>query len=241
MRKHTLLLSLLNISLLLSSCSYSQYGAVASGSTLGGMLGSSIGGLMGGPRAPDKGTIAGMILGGAIGAAATAQQNTAKRHTPQPVQAPNNTDYTDDTYNSTGSNNDVQFSTYNNPHYKAPRAAYDDVQYLEVSNLQFIDSNNNRRLDTDEKAYIVFDIHNRSNKILYNITPNIVCSSKRVVVSVPATITTILPGQGIRYKAAVVAIRRIKNQPLHFSISFGSEKQQVVVKTFSIWVVGEMS
>ena len=161
MRKHTLLLSLLNISLLLSSCSYSQYGAVASGSTLGGMLGSSIGGLMGGPRGSDKGTIAGMILGGAIGAAATAQQNTAKRHTPQPVQAPNNTD---DTYNSTGSNNDVQFSTYNNPHYKAPRAAYDDVQYLEVSNLQFIDSNNNRRLDTDEKAYIVFDIHNRSNK-----------------------------------------------------------------------------
>lgn len=222
------------MSLLLSSCSYSQYGAIASGSSLGGILGSSIGGLMGGPRGSDKGTIAGMILGGAVGAAATAQQNSANRHTPPSEQHHNNTDYADDTYNSTGNNNDVQFSTYNNPQYKAPQAAYGDVQDLEVSNLQFIDSNNNRRLDTDEKAYIVFDIHNRSNKTLYNVTPNIVCSSKRVVVSAPATVTAILPGQGIRYKAAVVAIRRIKNQPLHFSISFGSGKQQVVVKTFDI-------
>lgn len=36
--------------LLLSSCSYRQFGAVATGSSLGGMLGSSIGGLMGGYR-----------------------------------------------------------------------------------------------------------------------------------------------------------------------------------------------
>ena len=73
------IVSLLGLSLLLTSCSYNQYGAVATGSSLGGMFGSSIGGLMGGPRGADKGTVMGMVIGGAIGAAATAPRNHNNR------------------------------------------------------------------------------------------------------------------------------------------------------------------
>lgn len=62
-----LVLSILCTGLILSSCSYNQFGAVATGSSLGGMLGSSIGGLMGGPRGADCDTIAGMVIGGAVG------------------------------------------------------------------------------------------------------------------------------------------------------------------------------
>ena len=50
----TIVVPLLSISLLFTACSYNQYGAVATGSSLGGMFGSSIGGLMGGPRGADR-------------------------------------------------------------------------------------------------------------------------------------------------------------------------------------------
>lgn len=217
--------------LLLSSCATTnsnQFGAVATGASLGGMFGSSIGGLLGGPRGADKGTIAGMVIGGAIGAAATTQKKS---------KVPVIKDYnynTDDTYNGTGKNSDVQYGTYNSPQYQSPYALHSEVMDLEVSNVHFLDDNNNQRLDNNEKAFIVFDIRNTSSKTLYNITPNLTCNSKRVVISAPATIASLLPGQAIRYKASVVAVRRLKQPHVQFSISFGQGNQAVVAKTFEI-------
>lgn len=208
----------LSLAMGVSSCSYNQFAGVATGSSLGGMLGSSIGGLMGGPRGADRGTLAGMIIGGAVGAAATAP------HTPK-------ADTQNDSY---AYGNDVQYGTYNNPRYKSAVAAHSDLQSLEVSNIHFLDDNNNQRLDADEQACIVFDIYNRGSRTLYNVAPNIVCSNKRVGISPAATVASVLPGQGIRYKAAIVAPHRLKGQPLRFTISFGTGKQAVVVKEFSI-------
>lgn len=218
--------------LLLSSCATTnsnQFGAVATGASLGGMFGSSIGGLMGGPRGADKGTIAGMVIGGAIGAATTAQKKKGK--------APTIKDYNyeaDDAYNGTGKNSDVQYGTYNSPQYQSPYAQHSEVMDLEVSNIHFLDDNNNQRLDNNEKAFIVFDIRNTSSKTLYNITPNLTCNSKRIVISAPATVASLLPGQAIRYKASVIAVRRLKQPHVQFSISFGQGKQTVVAKTFEI-------
>lgn len=208
----------LSLAMGVSSCSYNQFAGVATGSSLGGMLGSSIGGLMGGPRGADRGTLAGMIIGGAVGAAATAP------HTPK-------ADTQNDSY---AYGNDVQYGAYNNPRYKSAAAVHSDLQSLEVSNIHFLDDNNNQRLDADEQACIVFDIYNRGSRILYNVAPNIVCSNKRVGISPAATVASVLPGQGIRYKAAIVAPHRLKGQPLRFTISFGTGKQAVVVKEFSI-------
>lgn len=218
--------------LLLSSCATTnrnQFDAIATGASLGGMFGSSIGGLLGGPRGADKGTIAGMVIGGAIGAATTTQKKKEK--------APTIKDYNyeaDDAYNGTGKNSDVQYGTYNSPQYQSPYAQHSEVMDLEVSNIHFLDNNNNQRLDNDEKAFIVFDIRNTSRKTLYNITPNLTCNSKRVVISAPATIASLLPGQAIRYKASVIAVRRIKQPHVQFSISFGQGRQTVVAKTFEI-------
>ena len=230
------ILTMLCMSLTLTSCSYNQFGAVATGSSLGGMLGSSIGGLMGGPRGSDKGTIAGMVLGGAVGAVATATRN--QHNQPRTVQSYNSSSqtYQDDAYNSSSSGNDgvVSYDTYNSSRYRVPSAAHSDLEDLEVSNIHFLDDNNNQRLDDGERALIVFDISNRGAKTLYNVAPNITCSSKRVAVSPAATIASVLPGQGIRYTASVVAVRRLKDAPLRFTVSFGTGKQQVVVKTFEI-------
>lgn len=184
---------------------------------------------MGGPRGADKGTIAGMVIGSAIGAATTAQKKKGKAPTIK------NYNYdTDDAYNGTGKNSDVQYGTYNSPQYQSPYAQHSEVMDIEVSNIHFLDDNNNQRLDYDEKAFIVFDIRNTSSKTLYNITPNLTCNSKRVVISAPATVASLLPGQAIRYKASVIAVRRIKQPHVQFSISFGQGKQTVVAKTFEI-------
>lgn len=218
--------------LLFSSCATTnsnRFGAVATGASLGGMFGSSIGGLLGGPRGADKGTIAGMVIGGAIGAATTAQKKKGK--------VPTTKDYnynTDDAYNGTGKNSDVQYGTYNSPQYQSPYAQHSEVMDLEVSNIHFLDDNNNQRLDNNEKAFIVFDIRNTSSKTLYNITPNLTCNSKRIAISAPATVASLLPGQAIRYKASIIAVRRLKQPHVQFSISFGQGKQTVVAKTFEI-------
>ncbi len=213
-------IALMAVPVLLSSCSYGQFAAVGTGGGLGGMIGSSIGGIMGGPRGADKGTLAGVVIGGAIGAVVSSQ--TAQR---------------DNSRQYDGHNNDcngVQYDTYNQQQYRIPAAVNSDLAQLEVSNVNFVDSNNNRRLDNGEKAYLVFDIYNRSGKTLYNVAPTIKCSSKRVAISSPATVESVQPGQGIRYTAAVVPVRKLRNEPLTFTVSFGSGQEEVVAKTFSI-------
>ena len=195
------------------------------------MLGSSIGGVMNGPRGADKGTIAGMVIGGAIGAAVTTH-NSAKQNTNHTASRNSKKSSEDDVYSY---NDNVQFDTYNSSAYKSiPTANSADLECLRVGNIRFLDANNNHKLDNNEKALIVFDIYNRGNKTLYNVTPNVSCNSSKVALSAAATIESIQPDQGIRYKVEVVAVKKLKETPLSFTISFGKGKQQVVAKTFSI-------
>ena len=230
MNQRNILLATLCLSLFTTSCSSSQFSTILSSSSVGGILGSSIGGVMNGPRGADKGTIAGMVIGGAVGAAVTTHNN-AKRNAPKNSNTPQDTE--DDAY-SYSNNKGVQFDTYNKPGYNVAKAELSDLASLEVSNLHFVDSNNNRKLDNDERAYIVFDIYNRGSKTLYNVTPNISCDSKRVAISSPASVATLLPGQGIRYKAEIVAVKKLNGQTLHFTIAFGKGKKQVIAQSFSI-------
>lgn len=207
--------------LLLSSCSYRQFNAVATGSSVGGMLGSSIGGLAGGPRGYDTGTLAGMVIGGAIGAAVTA---------PKQNESDSRTSTAGDVYET----EEVRYGTYRSPKYTAPAATRVDLSELEICNVHFLDVNNNARLDLDEEACIVMDIYNRGNRTLYNVTPTITCSSRRVCISPAATVNSLQPGQGIRYRASVKATRRVKDEAVLFYVNFGSGKQTVKAKTFKI-------
>lgn len=220
-------LFLLSSLLLLSSCSYRQFGAVAAGSSLGGMFGSSIGGLTGGPRGSDKGTLAGMVIGGAVGAAVTAPRS-------QDRSGNSGDPYYTESESYSRNHDGVQYDTYNSSRYRSPEAANSDLMALEVSNIYFLDENDNRRLDTGEQAYIVMDIYNGGQRTLYNVTPHITCDSKRVVVSPPATIASIAPGRAVRYKAAVRAYRKLRDGRLVFTVSFGTGSQKVVAQTIRI-------
>lgn len=218
-----LLLTVLSLSVLLSSCSYSQYSAVAGGASLGGMLGSSIGGIMGGPHGSDKGTLAGMVIGGAVGAAVTAprSQHPHKSKGKQPTQPKQNTDY-DDVYDSDEHYSNEATSTPVLPIYTpSSTASKANGAKLRVSHLRFVTPHPHQRLEAGQKAYIEFELRNQGTRTLYNITPIIRCKSKRIVISAPTTVVSLPAGRGIRYRATVVAVRQVKKKNLQFTISVG--------------------
>lgn len=221
---------LMAASLLLPSCSYSQFGAVAAGSSLGGMFGSGIGGLMGGSRGADKGTLAGMVIGGVVGAAVT---SSSREKTEAPSAPAENYDDVD-VYNRRSSSDDVLYGTYNSPRYQSPAAGANDLRAVGVDNLHFLDANDNRCLDREEDAFIVMDIYNRGRRTLYNVTPRISCDSRKVIISPAAAISSLQPGQGVRYKAAVRATGRVKKGCVVFTVSFGTGRQAVSARQFSI-------
>ncbi len=218
---------LLSVALLGASCSdYRQFNAVVAGSSVGGMFGSSIGGIIGGPRGYDVGNLTGMVVGGAIGAAAAQPK--------QPKTEKQSRSANDDVYHF--GSDDVQYDSYNKPKYTSPAAAQRDVEFLEVTNLHFLDSNDNHCLDRGEEAMLVMDIYNRGDRTLYNIAPQITCSSKRVAISPAATVSALPAGQGVRYKAMVKAVRRISDEWVVFDVAFGTGKQAVRAKQFKIRV-----
>lgn len=218
---------LLLSSLLLGSCTSSQFAGVTAGSTLGAMFGSSIGGLIGGPRGSDIGTLTGMVLGGATGAAVTSGQNG---------DAPDRTDYDSD-----------------RPRYQEYQDSYDrerycPVQYgrsyeptrtyaapkLEVTAIRFNDSDGDRCLRSGERAYIELDIYNRSGHELRDVAPIISCDNRRIALSPPAKISVLPAGRGFRYKAEVVAPQRLRNGQATFRVAFGTDRQAVTASTFRI-------
>lgn len=219
-----IILSFLFMSFLITSCSYRQFSAVATGSSLGGMFGSSIGALSGGWRGYHKGAVAGMIVGGVVGAAVTApREDTPTRE--ESVYRD------DDRYLEP---DEVAYGSYNSPRYRTPKTASGAWNDLVVTNLRFLDANGNECLDPNEQATLVMDVYNRGIEPLYNVTPLITCESSRVAVSPAATVESIQPGQGIRYKTSIRASRRLPDEPLLFHVNFGTGKAQVRAKSFRI-------
>lgn len=244
--KKTISVSLLALTVLLSSCSTQQFGAAATGSSLGGMFGSSIGGLMGGWRGSNKGTLAGMVIGGAIGVATTTPRKDKTRSSADDYEAERDVAqynrhsssayikgdkdeiYTDE------NDTQVQYGTYNRPEFRSGVATISDLRGLRVSNVHFLDSNDDQCLEKNEEAYIILDIKNYGDKMLYNITPLVTCNNSRVMISPAATITSLGPGRGVRYKTAVRARRKLSAEPLQFRVEFTNNQDLVLAKKFII-------
>lgn len=208
--------SLVALLLVFSSCTTKQYVGVATGSALGGMLGSSIGGIMSGPRGSDKGTLAGMVVGGIVGAAVTAEQS----------QTPSSSSKSTTSKNVSS---EIEYGTYSHD-----VSLTSDLDYIEVTNVCFLDTNDNQCLDPSEEAYIEMEIYNRSDNTLYNLTPQIVCSNSKVRFSTPATVSSIPSGSGVRYKSAVIAPKHLSEESLQFTVCFSSGSSTVEAKTFNI-------
>ena len=204
MKKITLFLAAL---LLMGSCSSYQFGGVVTGSSLGGLFGSAIGGILGGPRGHDAGAAIGMLAGAAVGAAAT---------------APKTDSYQEEVY--------YESRRPSSHYYPQPSQPYYNYN-VEVTNVCFQGEDNNRRLDANEKAYLTMDFYNRDSQAYYDLSPRIVCSNSKVRISPATIIGQIAPGQGVRYRVALVGGRRMRaNEVLTFSVYLGDQ----LVKTIHL-------
>lgn len=226
--------TLLLCAALLSSCTFRQYEGVATGSTLGGLFGSAIGGLLGGYDGYEKGTVIGMVAGGVAGAvvADKADKKAQERYESSRYNrdyAYENRDYAYD--------NDGYYYDNSISYGRSERYDYESMNRwadLDIVNVQYKDRNGNRTLEAGEEVFVTFDIRNRGRQTLYNVAPRIATNNRHISVSPPAIISTLSPGQGVRYKAAVRASRGLKNGEAIFTVTFGNGRDAYTAKTFRI-------
>lgn len=194
---------LLICALFFGSCSsYQSFSGAVAGGSLGGMFGSAIGGIIGGHRGADAGTAIGVLAGAAIGSQAA--KGKSERTTPSTPY-----DY--------GRNDDLEYGRIERP----SNTAY-QWQNLEVSDIRFFDTNDNRALDAGEQAYIEMNIYNNGNVPLYDLVPTIKSDNKRIRISPSAIIAKIEPGRGVLYRAAVIATDRLRSGNAVFSVFIGN-------------------
>ena len=212
MNKKTVFAGLMVSALLLSSCqSMNQFYGVTTGASIGGMFGSAIGGLADGPRGSDMGTVVGMAVGGIIGAAATAPKTN------------------DGNYRSSDYYYDYDMDDYRQNNSYSPFAS------IEIEEMRFVDENNNRALDAEEHAKLVFIIRNTGRNYVYDIAPVITVSgTKEIYLSPTAIVKELGPGKAVRYQSEIVATRKLKNGSADFSIGFSDGDKLYTLRSFQL-------
>ena len=210
--KKTVFATLTATALLMSSCqSMNQFYGATTGASIGGMFGSAIGGLADGPRGSDLGTVAGMAIGGIIGAAATAPKTD------------------DGNYRSSD-----YYYGYGQEDYRQNNA-YSPYANIEIEELRFVDDNNNRALDAEEHAKLVFIMRNTGRDYVYDIAPVITVSgTKQIYLSPTAIVKELAPGKAVRYQAEIIATRKLKNGTADFSIGFSDGDKIYTVSSFQL-------
>lgn len=197
---------LIAVALGLGSCSsYQSFSGAVAGGSLGGFFGSAVGGIIGGSRGADAGAVVGVLAGAAIGAKAAKGQEQ------------NRSSYEYNDYNS-----DLEYGRIERRSISA-----NAWQSVEVSNVRFFDTNDNRALDAGEQAYIEMSIYNNSGVPLYDVVPTIKCDNKRVRISSPAMIAEIESGRGVLYRVSVAGTERLKESDAVFSVYVNNNRTPV--------------
>ena len=210
MHKSLLLFTLAALIGLTSCGSYDSFSRTTTGMSLGAMFGSTIGSIVGGYRGADAGTLIGGAVGGVVGAASAEAAANRRREAAESV--PRNS------YRS------AQPLEPSYGRYDETRNYSATVGQLSIENIVFADANNNHVLESGERAYITCDIYNRGTQAVRNVAPVVGCNEKRIAIS-----------PTMRYKAAVVAQRRLKDRVVGFSILVSDAAgRPLVMQEFSI-------
>ena len=212
MNKKTVFVGLIATALLMSSCqSMNQFYGATTGASIGGMFGSAIGGITDGPRGHDLGRVVGMAVGGIIGAAATAPKTD------------------DGNYRSSDYYYDYDMDDYRQNNAYSPFAS------IEIEELRFVDENDNRALDANEHAKLVFIMRNTGRNYVYDIAPVITVSgTKEIYLSPTAIVKELAPGKAVRYQSEVVATKKLKNGVADFSIGFSDGDKLYTMSSFQL-------
>ena len=175
------------------------------------MFGSAIGGIADGPRGSDMGTVVGMAIGGIIGAAATAPKTD------------------DGNYRSSD-----YYYEYGRDDYRQNNA-YSPYASIEIEELRFVDENNNRTLDANEHAKLVFIMRNTGRDYVYDIAPVITVSGTREIYLSPTAIVKELgPGKAVRYQSEIIATKKLKNGTVSFSIGLSDGDKLYTMRSFEL-------
>jgi hypothetical protein len=214
-----LLLISMGVALLLSSCgSYTATGAYVGGG-FGNVVGSAIGGIAGGHRGHHLGsligTVGGMVAGAAVGAAVdNAQRDRVEQPRRKPVRE----------YDGNGMTPAIDNSGFDAGMHGDDRIDFDDMRMptsLEIRNARIVESSNDGVLTRGEECTVVFDIMNVSASPVYDINPLVtdVTGNKHVKISPNLHIESIMPYQGMRYKATLKADDRLKDGQIVVRVS----------------------
>ena len=205
------LILLLSVLLVLSSCSSYKAAGAYTGAHFGSVIGSAIGGISGGWRGSDVGTLIGMAGGAAVGAAigAAADNAEANRRADryEKVNGKNARRAAENSgYNSYGRGDDrISFDGMSGS-YAAPSA-------LHISNVQLFDASQDGKLTRGEVARVVFEIHNSSSSPVYGVQPSVceVSGNKHIHISENILVECIQPKETIRYTAQIKADNGLRN------------------------------
>lgn len=235
--------------LLLSSCgTYTGQGAYVGG-TFGSLLGSAIGGISGGWRGEHVGSIVGLaggaVVGAAIGSAADqkAQERVAQyeRQRNSDRQYGDNRQYGDsrqyDHQPDGGYDDRIDFdapgpreTTYNN--------SVNDA--IVIRNARIVDGNHDGVLRAGEECKVMFEIMNRSDKVIFDVQPTVydVTGNKNIRISPDLHVESIAPKGGVRYTANILADKKLKNGEVVIRVAvkqgnreIASQVKEIVVPT----------
>ena len=238
------------LALLLGSCGTSTGDGAYVGSNLGSILGSAIGGIANGPRGSDIGTVFGLAGGAAVGAVIgnaidQRKNNSVELKSSRDVSKSQDgvVDESDKGDDRLYDFNSSDYTTYNSTQLPVSKGYSIDSKDLmckplvEIRNARFIDDNMDGKIQRGELSKIIFEVINNSSDTLLDVQPLVTetTCNRHIKISPGMHIESILPGNGIRYTALVLADQRLSFGNIKLVLSvFANGKQQTSPVEFQV-------
>jgi len=100
---------------------------------------------------------------------------------------------------------------------------------IEIRNARFIDSNHDGVIRRGEECKVTFEVMNRSSKVLYDVQPTVidVSGNKHIHISPNLHVESIAPNSGIRYTAAIMADKKLKDGEIVIRVGVTQGNKQI--------------
>jgi hypothetical protein len=110
---------------------------------------------------------------------------------------------------------------------------YSEWTALDVKNVQIADSTTEAALSPEHPLPLTMDIYNNGSDTLQNVLPVLVCDNPQVRISPAVHISSLAPGQGVRYKVILTTKRSLRQKRANFAVYFGKGNKRVKALSFT--------
>lgn len=192
-----IILPLLSLSLVLSSCFTAGGGIGLSGTATGAMIGGTLGSIVGQNVNPAYGSQLGGLIGTIAGAAVGSQMS--KQSSGYGNIFGNNL--------SAGDTNAATFAATN-------------ASGIEITNFRFLDENQNGTIDANESCKVSFEIINNSGRAITNLTPVMEMTSKTKGLNLAKTtpIASLPAHSKLTYSVPLKGTSKLRNGTASFRV-----------------------